>query len=239
MERQVTSLRGHQIVCGFGRVGRQTAETLRGLGRAVVIVDWDSVALENAKASHFPRIEGNATEDETLARAGIERAAGLVTALGSDADNVFVTLSTRAQNAALPIVARANETGAVAKLIRAGATQVVSPYDMAGRQMARLALRPGTVHFVEDLFRGTVGGLLVEDVRIEAGSPLDGLAIGEVRERVPHALFLAIRRGEETLAPPPPNLRLAGGDLVAAVGAEPDLRRLEGDSQAARVAAGG
>lgn len=231
MERRVAELRGHQIVCGFGRVGRQTAESLRRLGRQVVVIDRDLLALDVAHAGQFLTIEGDATEDATLVRAGIERAGGLVTALGNDAENVFVTLSARALNARLPIVARANEAGSIPKLARAGAAQVVSPYDMAGRQMARLALRPATVNFVEDLFRGDGGGLLVEDVRIETGSPLDGLTIHESHQHVPHILILAIRRAQETIAPPPADLRLTGGDLVAAVGAEPDLLRLERNSQ--------
>ena len=231
VERQVGQIQDHQIVCGFGRVGRETAETLRDLGKKVVIVDRDSASLVTAKENRFLGVVGDATEDAVLIRAGIDRAAGLIAALGTDADNVFVTLSARALNPALPIVARANEAGAIPKLSRAGATQVISPYDMAGRQMARLALRPETVNFVEDLFRGTAGGLLVEDVRIEEGSPFDGLTIHDVHERVPRTLFLAIRRGDQTVAPPPPDFQLSGGDLVAAVGTEPDLRSLEAGSQ--------
>jgi voltage-gated potassium channel len=231
MERQVGQVRGHQIVCGYGRVGRETATTLRQLGREVIVIDRDLKSLARAKTNRFLGIEGDATEDAVLVRAGVERASGLVAALGNDADNVFVTLSARALNPALPIVVRANEAGAIPKLSRAGATQVVSPYDMAGRQMARLALRPETVNFVEDLFRGTAGGLLVEDVRIEAGSPFDGLTIHEIHQRVPRTLFLAIRRGEQTIAPPSSDLRLTGGDVVAAVGAEADLQLLETGSQ--------
>ncbi|MFN8592902.1 MAG: potassium channel protein [Thermomicrobiales bacterium] len=239
MERRVADLSGHQIVCGFGRVGRQTAESLRRLGREVVVIDRDPLALSLANGAKFLTVEGDAAEDASLVRAGIERAGGLVTALGNDAENVFVTLSARALNSGLSIVARANEAGSIPKLVRAGAAQVVSPYDMAGRQMARLALRPATVNFVEDLFRGDGGGLLVEDVRIEAGSPLDGLTIAEAHQLLPRMLILAIRRSQETMAPPPPDLHLAGGDLVAAVGAEPDLLRLERNSQQSAIAPSG
>jgi voltage-gated potassium channel len=232
MERQVNRVEDHQIVAGFGRVGRQTAQALRSMGHEVVVIDLDQAALDEAAVDGYLTVNGNATEDATLQRAGIERAAGLIAALGSDADNVFVTLSARALNAALPIVARANEGTVVPKLARAGATQVVSLYDMAGRQMARLALRPGTVDFVENLFGHATGDLLVEDVRIDPGSPLDGSTIRQARERAPQALFVAIRRQGETITPPAPDFEIRGGDVIAAVGSEPDLRRLEGDSQA-------
>jgi voltage-gated potassium channel len=188
MERQVSQVRDHHIIAGVGRVGRQTALALRDLGHQVVAIDADPAAVSAAIASGFLVVAGDATEDATLARAGIDHATGLITTLGSDADNVFVTLSARALNATLPIVARANEASAVPKLIRAGATQVVSPYDMAGRQLARLALRPGTVDFIEDLFKGPTGALVVEDVRVDPGSPLVGMPIQEVQAQVPHTI---------------------------------------------------
>jgi voltage-gated potassium channel len=233
MERQVSQVRDHHIIAGFGRVGRQTALALRDLGHHVVAIDADPVAVSDAIASEFLVVEGDATEDVTLARARIEHAAGLISTLGSDADNVFVTLSARALNPTLPIVARANEASAMPKLLRAGATQVVSPYDMAGRQMARLALRPGTVDFIENLFKGSSGALIVEDVHVDPGSPLIGMTIREVRERVPHAVFIAVRRDGQTLSPPAPDLRLTSGDEIAAVGTEANLRRLEDSSQGA------
>ena len=125
MARQMQQLRGHHIVAGFGRVGRQTAVALRDLGHQVVVVDEVPIIAGEAIAAGFLVVEGNATEDATLTRSGVDRAAGLIAALGSDADNVFVTLSARALNPSLPIVARANEGSAIPKLTRAGATQVV------------------------------------------------------------------------------------------------------------------
>jgi voltage-gated potassium channel len=231
MERQVNQVRDHHIVAGFGRVGRQTAAALGDLGHQIVVIDEDADAIHDAVDAGFLVVEGNATEDATLARSGIDRAAGLITALGSDADNVFVTLSARALNAALPIVARANEGSAIPKLARAGATQVVPLYDMAGRQMARLALRPRTVDFIENLFKGPSGALVLEDVRVDPDSPLVGLTMRAVQERVPHAVFIAVRRDGQTLSPPPADFALAGGDELAAVGTEANLRLLETFSQ--------
>jgi voltage-gated potassium channel len=231
MERQVQRVRGHHVVAGFGRVGRQTALALRDLGRQVVAVDADPAAVREATGLGILVVEGNATEDDTLARAGIDRAAGLLAALGDDADNIYVVLSARALHPTLPIVARANEASAVGKLARAGATQVVSPYDAASRQMARLALRPGTVGFVEDLFQAPSAALMVEDVRVDPGSPLAGMSIGEVRRRVPHAGLIAVLRAGQTLSPLGEDFRLEDGDQLAAFGAEPNLRLLETLSQ--------
>jgi voltage-gated potassium channel len=233
MERQVHQVHDHHVVAGFGRVGRQTAHALRDLGHQVVVIEADPAAVREAITAGFLVVEGDATEDATLARAGIGQAAGLLTALGSDADNVFVTLSARALHATLPIVARANEASAIAKLTRAGATQVVSPYDAASRQMARLALRPRTVDFIEDLFKGPSGALVVEDVRVDPGSPLVGMTVREVQAQVPHTSFVAVLRDGQTVAPLAADFRLAGGDRIAAVGTEATLRLLETFSQGA------
>jgi voltage-gated potassium channel len=98
---------------------------------------------------------------------------------------------------------------------------------MASRQMARLAVRPGTVDFIEDLFQGPSGALVVEDVRVNPGSPLVGMTIGWVQQHVPHAIFLAVLRAGQVVAPVTPDFRLASGDAIAAVGIEANLRLLE------------
>jgi voltage-gated potassium channel len=232
MERQITQLRDHHIVAGFGRVGRQTALALRDLGHPVVVIEENAAAVHEALDDGCLVVEGNATEDEILLQAGVTRAAGLIAALGSDADNVFVILSARDLNAALPIVARANAASAIPKLTRAGATQVISPYATAGRRMARLALRPGTVDFIETLFQGSSEALVVENVRIEPDSPLVGMTARQLTERVRHAALIAVLRDGEAISPPGPDFAFASGDEIAAVGAEAHLSRLEDFSQA-------
>ena len=232
MERQIAQMRDHHIVTGFGRVGRQTALALRDLGHQVVIIEEDAATVREALDDGYLVVAGNATEDEILLQAGVTRAAALIAALGSDADNVFVILSARDLNASLSIVARANTTGAIPKLTRAGATQVVSPYATASRQMARLALRPGTVDFIETLFQGTSDALVVENVRIEPGSPLVGMTARQLRERVRHAALIAVLRDGEAISPLGLDFALAAGDEIAAVGTEAHLRRLEDFSQA-------
>lgn len=234
MEQLVQHAHGHHIVAGFGRVGGQTAHALGEFGHQVLIIEADPVAARDAIESGFMLVAGDATEDAVLLEAGLDRAAGLVSALGSDADNVFVTLSARALHATLPIVARANDASAAPKLLRAGATQVVSPYDAASRQMARLALRPGSVDFIEDLFKGPSGTLVVEDVQVGAGSPLVDMTVSEVQAHLPHVSLVAVLRNEQAISPLAADFRVASGDRIAAVGTEATLRRLEVVSQGAR-----
>ncbi len=228
MERRVGQVGDHFILCGYGRMGRQIARDLLREGVGFVVTDVNQASLDVAANDGLLVVYGNATEDDVLRRAGIERARGLITAVANDSDNIFVTLSARALRPDLPIVARANYDDAVHKLRRAGATQVVSPYSMAGQQMALLAVRPSTVDFVETLLRGAGGDLLLEDVRIAPASPLVERSIGEARRRfAAGATLLAIQRDGQMLAPPPEDLTVRAGDVIAAVGTGSQLRTLE------------
>jgi voltage-gated potassium channel len=198
----------------------------------LIVVDIDASAVAT-----FPRpvlfVEGNATEDATLHRAGIAHAAGLITAVATDADNVFVTLSARALRPDMPIVARANHDNVSPKLRRAGATQVVSPYAMAGQQMAILAAKPASVDFVDTLLRGVNADLVLEDVRVKTGSQLVGIPLSDARRQYAKgAVFLAIQRDGRVHAPPPIELDLAANDVVAVVGTTEQLRAFEEACQA-------
>lgn len=228
MERRVLKQRDHYIICGYGRVGRQIVEEFRRERFECVVIDVNQPSLEQAVADGLTVIYGNATEDEVLHRAGIERARGLIAAVANDADNIFVTLSARALRPEMPIVARANYEDAVRKLRLAGATRVVSPYTMAGQQMAMLAVRPAAVDFVETLLRGAGGDLLLEDVRVAPGSSLVSSTVAAMRARFPEgATLAAIQREGRLLAPPPEDLILQPNDVIAIVGTDTQLRALE------------
>ena len=149
MERRIDQLRDHFLMCGFGRVGRQVARDFHEADIPFVIIDVHQPSLDAAAEEGYLCVRGDAADDDTLRRAGIERARGLVTCVQSDADNIFVTLSARALRADLFIVARGNNDDAAPKLRRAGADRVVSPYSIGGRQMAMLAVRPAAVEFVD------------------------------------------------------------------------------------------
>ncbi|HYZ17290.1 MAG TPA: potassium channel family protein, partial [Candidatus Acidoferrum sp.] len=149
IRRRVARMTGHFILCGYGRVGREIAEEFADERIEFVVVDSNPASLERAVAEGHPVVHGDAANVETLKAAGVERARGLVTAVDSDADNIYVTLSARVLKPDLFIVARANAGDAEPKLRLAGANRVASPYTIGGRRLASLAMRPTAVEFVD------------------------------------------------------------------------------------------
>jgi voltage-gated potassium channel len=228
MESRLQHITDHFVLCGYGRVGRQVAHELLREGIALVIIDVNPESLDDAFRDGHLVVHGNAANDDVLREAGLDRARGLVAAVAEDADNIFVTLSAHALRPELAIVARANRQDAVRKLHLAGASHVVSPYTMAGRQMAMLAVRPTAVDFVETLLRGAGGDLLIEDIVVGADSPLVDTSVAEVRQRfLETATLLAIRRGSRVLAPLSDDLVIGAGDALAVTGTEVQLRSVE------------
>ena len=225
MDRRIGRDRLHYILCGYGRIGREIGDELRHNGQEVVVIDNAPAALADATAAGFPTVAGDATDDDVLMLAGLERAAGLITTVASDADNVFVTLSAHSLYPDLRIVARAIEVGAAPKLRRAGATHVISPYALAGRHIAQIALRPAAVGLVETLFRHPENRSLVADVTIAANSAAASATVAEVRLRFPEVALIALQRGEQLLAPLPGQTRLAAGDVVAVVAPDEALHQ--------------
>jgi voltage-gated potassium channel len=220
MQRDIDRLQRHTIVCGFGRMGHLVAEGLLKGHRDCVVVENAEAAAEDAARHGLLVIEGNATEVEVLAKAGLERAAALVAALGSDADNLFLTLTARGLRKDLEIVARANEADSVRKLQRAGASHVVLPDVVGADHIVRLISRPSVVDFVE-LVSGD-GGLQLEvrHLEIAANSPFAGKTLAEARVRQETGcMVLAVRRpGQKTIFDPQPDTRLEAGDTLLAVG---------------------
>ena len=225
MEERIAGLRGHYVICGYGRVGATVARELVHGGRRVVVIDVNAESLAEAIRDGHDVVEGDATSDATLRRAGIERSGGLVTTIDSDANNVYVTLSARALNPDLFIVARANLEGSEAKLLQAGANRVVSPYTRAGRQIAELAIRPRVADFIDLALSHGQLAFSIEEVEVAGGGPLEGRTIGSLRD---DGIFaLAIVRGESDYFPNPPTDRaLQAGDSLIASGTSEVLRQL-------------
>jgi voltage-gated potassium channel len=213
MREAVDGLRDHYIVCGYGRVGSTVARELAHSGQRFVVIDINPASLETARADGHLVVEGDATRDATLRQAGIDRARGLITTIDSDANNVYVTLSARAINPRLFIVARANSDGADAKLAQAGADRIVSPYTRAGRQIAELAIRPRVADFLDAALSHGQLAFSMEEVEVSAGSSLDGSSVEQLRDRGAHVL--AVVRGERDYeANPPGDRRLAAGEVL-------------------------
>ena len=223
MQETVTALRGHFVVCGYGRVGSTVARELVHAGERPVIIDVNPPSVDRARADGHLVVEGDATQDATLIAAGVPLARGLITTIDSDANNVFVTLPARALNPRLFIVARANLEGSDAKLAQAGADRVVSPYIRAGRQIADLAVRPRVADYLDAALSHGELAFSMEELSVAEGGPLDGRTVGELRERGVFAL--AIVRGErDYVANPPTERRLASGETLIATGSVQALR---------------
>jgi voltage-gated potassium channel len=181
MKEKVGALRDHYIICGYGRVGSTVARELEHAGAGLVVIDILPASLERAARDGHLVVEGDATDDATLRTARITDARGLVTTIDSDANNVYVTLSARAMSERLFIVARANAEGSEAKLLQAGANRVVSPYTMAGRRLAELASRPRVADFIDAALSHGNLSFSLEEVEIDASSPLLGVTVGSLR----------------------------------------------------------
>jgi voltage-gated potassium channel len=228
MKRHIASLKGHFIVCGFGRVGYQVCAEFKREGHPLVVVDDNAPSIERAKAQGYLVIDGDAGNDEVLRQAGIERARGLVAAVDSDAANLLVVLSARSLNPNLDIVARANFEETETKLLQAGANRVISPYSLGGRRMAQMLIRADVVDFLDVVMHDESLELLLENLTVGAGCPLDNCAVGEahIRERT-GANILGLKRKEGgVILSPEPTTALYAGDVLIALGTRRQLGEL-------------
>ena len=225
MERRIASLRDHFIICAYGRVGRAVARELEGEGISFVVLDRDHGLEEQMQLDGVAFILGDPTSEGVLRRAGIDKARGLISAVDSDADNVYITLTARSLNSSLFIVARASEPGSPDRLYRAGADRVISPYVTSGRHMALLALRPRVIDYLE-VARGGDRKLRLEELLVEERSPLIGKTLGEVADG---ATPLLVQRSDgETVTSPARDVILRAGDLIVLAGEPRALRPAEG-----------
>ena len=149
MEKDISKLKDHFIICGAGRVGRRLAQEVASRNLSLVFVENDSGPAQWAQSHNFPVIIGDASSEAVLRQARIEHARGLASAVTSDAQNVYIVLTARGLAPNLPIVARASEEDAESKLLKAGATTVISPYSFAGQCMARMLTRPHVQRFLD------------------------------------------------------------------------------------------
>ena len=228
-ERTVQRMQDHFIICGYGRVGRRVAEEFRVSGVPYVVLDYREDAVAAAKEHGDLLIEGDATEDEDLARAGIGRALGLVAASDSDADNLYIALSARAVRPDIQIVARASDESAEKKLKLAGADRVVLPYATAGRTMANLVLKPQVTAFLDAVTTATGPDLHLAEIAVRDTCPQAGRSIREIRVRhETGAIIVALRKRDGTFdTTPEPDVRIEPGDVLVGVGTADELRRLE------------
>jgi voltage-gated potassium channel len=229
MERALDEMSDHVIVCGFGRMGRLVCGEFSTLKMPFVVVDRQEDLLESFRLPHGIPLVGDATSDGVLRRAGVGRARTLVTVAASDADNLYITMSARLLNEKLFIVARSEDEEAEKKLLRAGASRVVSPYVIGGQRVAQAVLRPAVVDFIELATRHDYLELQIEETRIEPGSALVGAPVKDRRLRQELGIIIvAIKRPDgNMLFNPEPEVVLSAGDVLITLGHRDQLDRLE------------
>jgi voltage-gated potassium channel len=226
--RVLQNLRGHHIVCGYGRMGREAVSQLRRRGLRVAVIEQSPRALQGLARTNIPFVEGNATQDDVLRAAGIERAQGLIAAVGTDEDNLFVVLSARLLNPTLYIVARASQEDTVSKLTRAGANQVLSPFVVGGRALASAVSEPGLTDFIEMVLHREDLDVEIAAIAVPADSPAAGRplsASGVVREQGAMILALMDEAGYIHTNPDPQSSPRAGDQLIA-MGSRAQLEEL-------------
>jgi len=228
-ERKIEHLRDHIIICGYGRVGRRVAEEFRAAGVRYVVLDFKDDAVAAARELNDLLIEGDATEDDDLQRAGIERAAGIVVASDDDADNLYISLSARSVRQDIQIVARASDEDAERKLKLAGADRVVLPYTAAGRTMANLVLKPQVMSFLDAVTTAAGPDLHMAEIEVSDTCPNAGKTIRDARVRHDTgAIIIALRRKDGTFdTTPEPEAVIEPGDVIVGVGTSEELQRLE------------
>jgi len=228
-KRMIDKLKDHYIICGYGRVGRGAAAELQHAGAPFVVVDCEPERVERAMSTGMLAVAADATRDDTLHQVGIERARGLVAALATDADNLFVLLSAKGLNPKLYVAARAAEEGAEEKMRRAGADAVFAPYSITGHRLAQSLLRPHVVQFLDFTTKDIAMDIAIEQVRVSAGSEVAAKTIREMQmRRNMGVIVMAIRRRDgNMLFNPPADTAVEAGDYLIVMGKQQDLSALE------------
>ena len=227
MKARIAKLKGHFILCGYGRVGEEIARKFKEEGIPFIIIDNQPERVALAEQSGYLYLQGDATSDEVLREAGIEQARGLVAAAGDDADNTYITLSARGLSPNLFIEARASCGEAETKLKKAGANRIVSPHGIGGRHMAMLALRPAVVDFIDTVTHGRGRELQLEDVGIGGNSSLVGLTMKAARSKTGIAILATRKKSGKFLTNPHDEEIIENGDRLIVIGTKERLAALE------------
>lgn len=227
LEKKIKALQNHYIVCGYGRMGRIIGRELRAEGVSFMVIERNP----DTPVEHedILLLRGDATQDAILKEAGIERAKGLIAVLSNDAENLFVVLSARELSPGLLIVARAIEEDAEKKLLRAGATKVISPYHIGGLRMAHTVLKPTVVDFIEFATKSGNLELQMQEVPVQEKSSLVGLTLKEcgIGENLGVIIIAVKRKTGETKFNPTGRSMVQAGDTLIVMGEGPRLKDFE------------
>jgi len=229
VKNMIDKLEGHYIICGFGRLGRGAAEELRRAHVPFVVVDKNEDRVEGAMKLGLLSVAADACNDDALRDLGIAKASGLIATLGSDADNLFLTLAAKSLNARLRLAARVDEEASEQKMRRAGADFVFAPYNSTGHRMAQAMLKPHVHQFINFATQSAGLNVNIEQVQVSTRSSFADRTLADVHiQRDLDVIVLAIRKAAgEMLFNPPPDIKIAAGDHLIVMGEANGLQKLE------------
>lgn len=228
LQKQILDLKNHYIICGFGRIGHVICQELFEEDIKFVVIEQNPAIIEELISLKYLCIEMDATSEESLLEAGIMKARGLVTAVNSDANNVFITLTAKGLRPDIFVLARASEVKNEQKLIKAGATRVVSPYLIGARRMAHVLKRPTVVDFLDIATMGNHLGLIMEEATVGLSSHLIGKNLIESRLRQDFGVIIVAikKQSGQMIFNPSPSEKLSADDVIVVIGQKEDLKRM-------------
>ncbi|MCB9832201.1 MAG: potassium channel protein [Planctomycetes bacterium] len=228
--RMVDQMDNHVIICGYGQMGRSVAANLTREQIPFMIIERDELAAEQARQKGLVCLDGNASEEGILEKAGIERARSLIAAVDSDAESVFIVLTARAIRPDIQIIARANREDSEPKLRRAGASRVILPYLLSGQRVVSLVSRPSVADFLDVVMHSDDLELRMEEIIVPAESTLVGKTLADTKARESFGVtVLAIcSPGRPVLTAPKADDRIEAGARLIILGTDAGLRGFEG-----------
>ncbi len=229
MHKEITKLKDHYIVCGFGRIGQEICSLLKENNRRFVIIENDLTVIDAIDRLGYPELKGDASDDDILLAAGIKQARGLITAVSSDEKNVYITLTARGLNTKLFILARSSGIpGAAKKLERAGASRVISPYSIGAHKMAQLIIRPTVVDFLDLAMQVGDLGLRMEELIVTEHAVCAGKTLIETGVRKKYGIIVvAIKRANTPmLFNPGSDTQIMAGDILIVLGESSHINAL-------------
>ena len=230
MKKEVSRLRDHYIVCGYGRIGKVICKILTQNKRAFVVIETNEEEIKNIEAEGYHTLAGEASDDDILLAAGIMNARGLIAVVSTDADNVFITLTARGLNPKLFILGRSSGApGAETKLLRAGASKVISPYYIGARRMAQLIVRPTVIDFIDLTMHAGELGLRMEELLVTEKASFANKTLIEsgIRKNFDIIVVAIKRRGDDMIFNPKPDTVIMAGDILIVLGDYSQINALE------------
>jgi len=227
MAKKIANLQGHYIVCGYGRLGRSCVDMLQRLGCTVVVVERNREAVRDLADSETHYVVGDALEEETLRRAGIERAKSVVATFSNDTFNVYLTLEARGVRTDIEVVSAAGSREASHRLYLAGASRVISPQILGAELLAKSAVNPSVFQLMSDMISSSTPGENISQFPISGSSPLVGKQLIDLKDMGIGVRIMLVHQGGEMHLSPSGQFRIAEGSVLVAVGDSDELEKMQ------------